>query len=130
MQVEMFTLCDAATCHAGKLNLLGTFDTLRFAEFPAESPPFAIVTSIRFSPDGGGQHELALVWRDADGEPIDVSETRFTQLDPIDRRDLAQDVWPFGGRTFFAPGDYQIALTVDGVAIAAIPLFILPAADD
>lgn len=130
MQVEIFTLCDAATQHAGKLNLLGTFDTLRFPEFPAESPPFAIVTAIRFAPEDGGHHELALVWHDADGDPIDISETRHTRLDPIDRQDVAQDVWPFGGRTFFAPGDYQIELTVDGVAIAAIPIYILPATDD
>src|SRR5437763_13872558 len=29
MQLEIFTLCDAATEHAGKLNIIGTFDALR-----------------------------------------------------------------------------------------------------
>src|SRR3954471_3148287 len=34
MQLEVFTLCDAATEHAGKLNIIGTFDSLRAFEAP------------------------------------------------------------------------------------------------
>lgn len=124
MQVEIFTLCDAATRHAGKVNLLGTLDTLHFAEFPAESAPFALVSIVRFSPDDGGEHELAIEWRDADGEVIDEPEVRHTRLDPLDRRDLAQDIWGYSARTFFGPGEFLIQLTVDGQAVASIPLFV------
>ncbi len=124
MQVEIFTFCDAATRHAGKVNLIGTFDTLHFSEFPAESGPFALVSVVRFSPDDGGEHELAIEWRDADGGVIGEPEVRYTRLDPLRRRDLAQDIWSCYGKTFFAPGEFLVQLTVDGQAAASVPLFV------
>ena len=38
MQLEIFTFCDAATEHAGKLNIIGTFDALRALETANRAP--------------------------------------------------------------------------------------------
>jgi len=48
MQLEIFTLCDAATEHAGKLNIIGTFDVLRAAITPITHPQCAIAGRLRF----------------------------------------------------------------------------------
>ncbi|MGY8641338.1 MAG: DUF6941 family protein [Verrucomicrobiales bacterium] len=55
MQVEIFTLCDAATVCSGKLNIPGTFDRLSFAKFPNESGAFAIATKVRCEPEEIGR---------------------------------------------------------------------------
>ena len=34
MRVEVFSLCNAATADAGKLNMLGAFDAIRAAKMP------------------------------------------------------------------------------------------------
>ena len=38
MRLEIFTLCDAATDSVGKLNILGSFDTLWAREAPVSHP--------------------------------------------------------------------------------------------
>jgi len=49
MQIEVFVLCDAATAdHLGKLNLLGTFDTIWVKEIPTIYPQCTIALRIRF----------------------------------------------------------------------------------
>ena len=49
MNIEAFLLCDAATGHQGKLNVLGAFDTIYAKQLPVIHPACAIALRIRFT---------------------------------------------------------------------------------
>ncbi|MCB1063415.1 MAG: hypothetical protein KDN20_10910 [Verrucomicrobiae bacterium] len=124
MQIEIFTLCDAATLDRGKLNLLGTFDSLRHRRYPQEMRSFAIVAQLRFSAEEGGHHEVEVRWFDADGQEVDRTETHPTKLALEERRDVSQHIWPVFGKTAFGPAEYMLQLVVDDCPVASIPLFL------
>jgi hypothetical protein len=48
MTIQVAVLCDAATEYNGKLNLLGTFDTVYAAQMPAHHPQCSVATRIAF----------------------------------------------------------------------------------
>jgi len=124
MQIEIFTLCDAATLGNGKLNLLGTFDTLNYQKFPQELSGFAIVAKLRFSAEEGSEHEMEVRWFDPDGEEVDRSEPHRFNLALDDRNDLAQHIWPVWGKTAYEPTEYLLQLVVDDCPVASIPLIL------
>jgi hypothetical protein len=70
VDVDIFTLCDAATVSEGKLNILGAFDTIFVQEFPAVHPQCAIALRVRFRPSEKGDHTLAIHLIDEDGQPV------------------------------------------------------------
>src|SRR5689334_16766629 len=70
MQLEIFTLCDAATEHAGKLNIIGTFDSLRAFEAPISHPQCAIAGRLRFEEIEEGEHRVVLTFADEDGNIV------------------------------------------------------------
>src|SRR2546423_10476585 len=70
MQLEIFTLCDAATEHAGKLNIIGTFDALRAFEAPISHPQCAIAGRLRFEQIEEREHRVTLTFADEDGHIV------------------------------------------------------------
>jgi hypothetical protein len=70
MQLEIFTLCDAATEYAGKLNIIGTFDALRAFEAPIAHPQCAIAGRLRFEQIEEGEHRVQLTFADEDGKIV------------------------------------------------------------
>ncbi len=48
MQTAIFTLCDAATVAGGKLNILGSFDTIGADFFPCNHSLCAVACKLRF----------------------------------------------------------------------------------
>src|SRR5256886_13193557 len=70
MQLEIFTLCDAATEHAGKLNIIGTFDALRAFEAPISHPQCAIAGRLRFEQIEEGENRVTLTFADEDGNIV------------------------------------------------------------
>ncbi len=124
MQVEIFTLCDAATIDHGKLNMLGTFDTLTYRKYPDELRGFAIVARVRFSAEEGGNHEMEVRWFDPDGEEVDRTEPFVISLALDERKDLAQHIWVVNGKTIYEPTEYLLQLVVDDCPVASVPLFL------
>ncbi len=49
MDIQIAILCDAATDNNGKLNILGTFDTIYSAQLPATHPQCSIALRMTFS---------------------------------------------------------------------------------
>ena len=49
MTIQIAVLCDAATDYNGKLNLLGTFDTILTSQLPAIHPQCSIALRIAFN---------------------------------------------------------------------------------
>ena len=81
MDIQIASLCDAATDSAGKLNILGTFDTINAAQVPAVHPQCSIALRIIFQKIEEGAHKLKLNFVDEDGHlvmpsidiPVDVA---------------------------------------------------------
>ena len=58
MNIQVAVLCDAATDDNGKLNLLGSFDTIYAPQLPAVHPQCAVALRVTFQPGEGitGSH--------------------------------------------------------------------------
>jgi hypothetical protein len=124
MTIQVAVLCDAATDYNGKLNLLGTFDTIYTPQLPAQHPQCSIATRIAFDRMEEGEHKLVVSFVDEDGQPI------------MNSMDVAVDVtFPpdatFISRNFIVniqqlnlekTGLYSIDLSIDGRALSSIPL--------
>jgi len=81
MNIQMAVLCDAATDYAGKLNVLGTFDTIITHQLPAFHPQCSIALRITFSKIEEGSHKIKMNFVDEDGKfvmpsidmPVDIA---------------------------------------------------------
>src|SRR5476651_1175187 len=70
MNIQVAVLCDAATEDNGKLNLLGSFDTIYAPQLPAVHPQCAVALRVTFLSGDEGARKLALNFVNADGRPI------------------------------------------------------------
>jgi len=70
MRIEVFSLCDAATADAGKLNMLGAFDTIWAAGLPVIHPQCTIALRVRFERIERGEHKVAVQFSDMDGKHV------------------------------------------------------------
>lgn len=119
-------LCDAATDDNGKLNLLGSFDTIYARELPAIHPQCAVALRVTFLAGDEGKRALKLSFVDADGHAI------MPGIDIPVEVTLPEDMH-FGTRNFIIniqqlkfdqPGLYSVDLTLDGQPQASIPLLV------
>jgi hypothetical protein len=126
MDIEMFVLCDAATEFAGKLNLLGTFDTLATAAMPAMHPHCALAIRLRFHRVEEGQHAVRINVTDADGRlvipKLDGNITVRFRTD--DQTAVTNLVLNLEQLKFEKPGQYSIDLAIDGRQERSLPLFV------
>jgi len=124
MNVQVAVLCDAAADYHGKLNLLGTFDTVFTQKLPAVHPQCAIVLRIVFDRIEEGEHKLKLNFVNEDGKLVMPSMDVPVQV-------------AFPGDTTFASrnfivniqqlklekaGLYSIDVALDGRQLTSIPL--------
>jgi hypothetical protein len=70
MDIQAALLCDAAADYNGKLNVLGTFDTICASQFPAFHAQCAIALRLVFHKPEEGRHEVTLSFVDEDGKQI------------------------------------------------------------
>jgi len=124
MNVQIAVLCDAATDYAGKLNLLGTFDTVVTQQLPAVHPQCSVALRIVFSKVEEGQHKVKMNFVDEDGRfvmpsidiPVDV-------MLPADANFVARNfLINIQQLKFEKPGQYAIDIAVDGRQESSIPL--------
>lgn len=129
MRVELFCLCDAATTHAGKMNLLGTFDTIFTREMPVVHPNCAIAVRLRWERiESNANHRIAIQFVNEDGHEV---MPRWEGNIPVhgiqERSSTATDLTLSLNRIQFnAYGQYAIDLAIDGRLEASLPLYVLP----
>ena len=126
MEVEVFVLCDAATDNMGKLNILGTFDTIGAREIPVIHPQCAVATRIRYDRIERGEHRLKLTVADADGQlivrPLEtVMRVAFPDHQPSHPYNMILNLQRMKFEKF---GEFTIDLAVDGRQEACLPLFV------
>jgi hypothetical protein len=124
MTIQVAVLCDAATDYNGKLNLLGTFDTIYTPQLPAHHPHCSIATRIAFDRVEEGHHKLVVNFVDEDGQPImDSMEVPVEVVFPPDATFISRNfIVNIQQLKLDKTGLYSIDLSLDGRALSSIPL--------
>ncbi len=126
MNVQVACLCDAATDYNGKLNLLGTFDTIVARQLPAIHPQCAVALRMAFDRGEEGAHRLSVNLVDEDGRSIMPSiEMPFHIELPVDVIFLCRNfVINIQQLKFENLGHYAIGVGLDGRQEVSIPLHV------
>ena len=124
MNVQIAVLCDAATDYSGKLNLLGTFDTIVTQQLPAIHPQCSVALRIVFSKVEEGQHKVKMNFVDEDGRFVMPSiDIPVEVMLPPDASFVARNfLINIQQLKFEKPGQYAIDIAVDGRQETSIPL--------
>jgi hypothetical protein len=126
VNIEIFSLCDAATEGDGKLNLLGAFDTVAAREAPVTVAHCSIALRLRFKRIESGQHQARIAVVDADGRAvippfqtsmnIRVGDGQESAVANIILNLQQVKLGPFGR--------YAVDLAVDGRQEGSLPFFV------
>ncbi|MBX3000383.1 MAG: hypothetical protein KF893_17800 [Caldilineaceae bacterium] len=129
MRVEVLALCDAATTHAGKLNILGFFDTIYAREIPVMHPACAIAVRLRWERiEANEQHRIRLQFVDEDGHEVMPTWEGAIHVQSLpDRSSVVTDLTlNLQHVQFKVYGQYAVDLAIDGRLEASLPLYVLP----
>jgi hypothetical protein len=126
MDIQIAALCDAATDSSGKLNILGTFDTIKVPQMPAIHPQCSIALRIIFQKIEEGQHKLKLNFVNEDGHLVMPSIDIPVEVDvPEEATFVSRNFIVNIQRLEFAnPGLYAVDIAVDGRHTGSIPLLV------
>lgn len=133
MNIEIFSVCDYASDYGqGKLNVLGTFDTVFAPSYPFVLPQSAVAARIRVGRHEEGHHEFEIRFLDSDGNvfregikgqadiKLGANEDYSTFNMPIN---LGAIEFPKAGRyavELHWDGEFAIGLTVKAVLAAQV----------
>jgi hypothetical protein len=123
MDVEVLALCDAATEHAGKLNIIGVFDQINATATPIATPPCCVAARIRFMSLEAGNKSVRVAIVDADGRDVLPAINVAIQVPPNAPSATAQILVQMQQLALPHFGEYAVALAVDGRVEKSIPLF-------
>ncbi|MFA5866227.1 MAG: hypothetical protein WC975_16265 [Phycisphaerae bacterium] len=126
MNVEIFSLCDAATNDFGKINMLGAFDTLRVEKLPAVHPQCAIALRVRFRNIEQGQHKVTVSIVDEDGKNvIPPMQGGVNVVIPEGQSSVSINMLlTIQGLKIEKFGEHSIDLAIDGRQESSLPLFV------
>lgn len=125
MTVQLATLCDSAADYAGKLCILGAFDTLCAREFPVVHPACALVVRLIFEPQDSGRHSFLIRCMDPAGQdtvpPFEpVVDVAFpSAFVPFVTRNIVMNLQRLRVEK---PGLYLWSVGCGGRTLATIPL--------
>lgn len=124
MDIEVFVICDAATDSAGKLNVLGAFDSLLARTVPVMHPQCTVALRMRFARVEEGDHKIKISLVDADGRPVvpDLDAGMHVQFRGPESSLAANMIMNLQRVQFKTAGEYSVNLAVDGRFERAIPL--------
>ncbi|HSY20344.1 MAG TPA: hypothetical protein VK815_18515 [Candidatus Acidoferrales bacterium] len=126
MNIQVAVLCDAATEDNGKLNLLGSFDTIYAPQMPAVHPQCSVALRVTFVPGDEGTRKLTLSFINADGRSIMQSiEMPVPVALPDDAHFLTRNfIVNIQQLKFEEPGLYSVDVRLDNLSQASIPLLV------
>ncbi|HEX4086133.1 MAG TPA: hypothetical protein VHY22_14555 [Chthoniobacteraceae bacterium] len=124
MEIQVAVLCDSAVDYAGKLCLMGSFDTIVTPVLPALHPQCSVALRILFRKEEEGPHTVSVLFVDEDGHSIvPPMETSFDVELPHDlffaTRNLILNLQQL---PFAKAGAYSIDISADNRPMASIPL--------
>lgn len=126
MQIDLAVLADAATIDgAGKLNILGIFDRIGAAEFPARHERMCLVFRINASIEEVGEHEVGIAVVGPSGEEVSRMDGAL-RIGPQKGGGSIRipQVVHMDGFVFPEPGSYSIDISIDGEIVETINLYL------
>jgi hypothetical protein len=126
MQIEVFSLCDAATADGGKLNILGAFDTIWTRNVPVVHPQCTIALRVRFERIERGAHRVTVNFVDLDGRNIMPPANGTINVNFPDEQQSGSANLIFNLQMLQIErfGEYAIDLAIDGERKASLPLVV------
>ncbi len=126
MQLEVFSLCDAATVGAGKLNLLGVFDTIWARKMPVVHPQCTVALRVRFYASEGNKHNVSVKLIDVDGKHVVPPTNGDIKIQhPKGQRSSSTNlIFNIQGLKLEKYGEYSIDLAVGGRSVSSLPFFV------
>ena len=126
MDIQIAVLCDAATDNQGKLNILGTFDTIHTSQLPAVHPQCSVALRMTFHKIEEGPRKLKLTFMDEDGKQIMPNVDIPVEVGvPDDSLFISRNfILNIQQLKFDRPGLYSIDIAVDGRQEGSIPLMV------
>lgn len=126
MDIQTAVLCDAATDNNGKLNILGTFDTIYTSQLPAIHPQCSIAIRMTFGKVEEGTHKVKLNFVDEDGKSVmPPIEIPFDVAVPEETIFLSRNfIVNIQKLKFEKEGLYSIDIAVNGRQEGNIPLLV------
>jgi hypothetical protein len=127
MDIEIFTLCDAATESAGKLNILGSFDRIIARQLPTVHPHCAIALRIRFDRIEEGEHRVRINLVNDDGKAVfpGLDGNIKVKLPPDGQSICANMILNLNGLKFEKTGQHSIDLAIDGRHEKSLPVYLV-----
>lgn len=124
MYVAFALLADAANVAAdGKLNILGVFDALHAASFPAVHPRVNLVVRLKGEAADVGTHRLALQVTGPGGATLLSHEAQMSiQPLPAGVTDVDIPLVQTFDLPLERPGPHAVLLLLDGRVVAQLPL--------
>ena len=126
MDIQVAVLCDAATDSHGKLNILGTFDTIYTSQMPAVHPQCSIALRMTFNKVEEGAQKIKLNFVDEDGRLVMQSiEIPVEVTVPDDSIFVSRNfIINIQQLKFEKPGLYAIDIALNGRQGGSIPLLV------
>jgi Family of unknown function (DUF6941) len=126
MDIDLALLADAATIDAsGKLNILGIFDHLSAASFPARHPHMVLILRFSASVRESGKHTVGISLKGGDGQELMRIDGEM-HLGPgpaaVAGTMNVPHVLTLDGVAFPQPGRYGFDVRVDGTHHRTVPL--------
>lgn len=124
MDLQIATLCDAATEYGDQLCLLGTFDTIEADTFPVSRKHSAYVIQVRWSREEQGHHTVELSFANGKGEKTLDPLSSSVQVDVPAGREFAVTnfIVNLENLSFSQPGLYRASVTADSQLLGSVDL--------
>jgi hypothetical protein len=125
MKIELFTFCDFAQENAGKLTVVGTFDTIIARTFPCIHPQLSVVIRIRFDIWEFAHHRFRIETQDLDGEMNINAITGNVDVKGVGNATAVSHlVFTISNLRFKGSGVINFVLYIDDKELSSIPLYV------
>jgi hypothetical protein len=126
MNSEILTLCDAATIDSGgKINILGSFDSINSRQEPIVHANCSIVIKVRFATGEEGTHALRVSFTDPEGNAVmpQLELPVIVQLPVGETTATLQVILIIPQLSLPSFGEYSIDLSMGETPLGSMPLF-------
>lgn len=126
MNIQVAVLCDGATDYQGKLSVLGAFDTVLAAKFPAVHSHCSVALRLAFSRIEEGPHTLKVNFVDEDGKLImpSIPVTLEVKLPPETHYLVRNLIINIQQLKFERAGQHMIEIALDGRHELSLPILV------
>ncbi len=125
MEIDLALLADAATIDAsGKLSILGIFDRIGVAQFPAQHGRITLILRFTAGTSEIGSHEVHIRMSDPGGAEVLSLNGEMQLVGGPSARDVIRvpHILNLDGLVFTRPGLYNFDVKVDGEHHVSLPL--------